>query len=199
MSNVQKILDLYKAGKVPESTRIKAAAFKEELKQHFEAVELEKEAGMFSNAAAAIKNFVKTDTGARNALLTGIAIPMTLTGANLIGKGIDQIQDVLESPEKEREFRAILETRPELKNEDQLLVRKYFDSLHKFAPAIASEPLAGGAYLYQVMKFEGAGGPPYSTIADLVKTQKTYRDTNPLRTQRYGEALVGIKPQFKLS
>ncbi len=203
MSNVQKILDLYKAGKVPESTLIKAAAFKDELQIHLNLTgELKKEAGIFGKAKAAYsgaKTWLKTDTAARNALLTGIAVPTAMAGANILGKGVDQLQDILEGPDKERDFQAILEIRPELKNEDPLLVRKYFDSLHKFAPAIASDPLAGGAYLYQVMKFEGAGGPPYSTIESLVKTQKTYRDTNPLRTQRYGETLVGITPQFKLN
>jgi len=190
MSNVQKILDLYKAGKVPESTLVKAAAFKNELQEH---LAITKEAGMFEG----VKKFMKTDA-AKASILSMFAVPIGMAGMNMAGKGIDMMQDAMEGPEKERDFNNIMDTRPELKQEDPLLVRKYYDSLRKFAPAIASDPLAGGAYLYQVMKFEGAGGPPYSTIADLVKTQKAYKDTNPLRSQRLGETMVGLKPQFNL-
>lgn len=191
MSNVQRILNLYKEGKISDSTLIKAAAFKKEVEKMLEDEGFEKGAsfGTFLGKHPKTKLFLA-------ALGTGSAFSLGAAGA---AKAADAIEDIAEKPQKEKHFQDILAMRPELKKEDPLLVRKYFESLWKFAPAIASDPLAGGAYISQVIKFEGAGGPPYSTIEALVKTQKTYKDTNPAKG-RFSTAIAGSNfstPDFK--
>lgn len=177
MSNVQKLIGLYKAGKVPESTMLKMAAFKEEVEKLLAEDYLEKNANM----KATIGNAV---------LLGALAAPAFAAGSYLTGKGIDMLEQQGLEMKYEDNFKRMLEYRPELKAEDQLLVKKYWDSLIHFAPAIAQDPLASGAYVKQAIQYEEVGGPPYSTIESLVKTQKTYKDANPLRAVGLGASIA---------
>jgi len=110
---------------------------------------------------------------------SALAGPVLAASSYFAGKGTQLIEDRLKEERDEEEFKKILEIRPELKNMDQLLIKKYFDSLRYFAPAIAADPLAAGAYIKQAIQYEEVGGPPYSTIESLVKTQKTYGETQP--------------------
>lgn len=158
MSNVQKILNLYRKGKISKSTIIKAAAFKKEIN------------GLLEKTAV---------NPAQVLLYSALAGPAFAASNYFAGKGMSLIEDKLKEDARENEYERILEMRPELKDLDQLLVKKYFDSLKYFAPAIAADPLAAGAYIKQAIQYEEVGGPPYSTIESLVKTQKTFSEAMP--------------------
>jgi hypothetical protein len=77
---------------------------------------------------------------------------------------------------KSKEYYAeMLKEHPQLKQFPPEDVAKYFKSLNHFAPHVASDPLAAGAYLTQSLKKlsgEELGGPPpdtYNTLADIQK------------------------------
>jgi hypothetical protein len=180
-SYVERLISLYKEGKVEESTMYKMAAFKAELQEL-----IEKE-GMDKLAMGSIGK----------GMLIGALIAPTFAASNyLIGKGLDRLEKDNSGLSADALFSKMLEYRPELKNEDQLLVKKYWDSLVHFAPSIASDPLAAGAYIRQAIQYEEVGGPPYSTVESLVKTQKTFKEANPLTYSSVGEAIAGNTSKY---
>ncbi len=165
MSNVEKILNLYKDGKVSDATMLKTAAFKAELESLVKG------------------DMEKTAVGPAQALMFGaLAAPAFAASNYLMARGVDYATKENVQVAQNSDYKRMLEYRPELKGEDQLLVKKYWDSLVHFAPAIAQDPLAAGAYVKQAIQYEEVGGPPYSTIESLVKTQKTYGEAHPLRS-----------------
>jgi len=178
MSNVQKILNLYKEGKIPESTIIKMAAFKHELEEMLK-TDMEKKGGILS------------DINISKPIIWGaLAGPAAALSDYFFGKGIHALEHFGEAEQRDKAFKAMLEIRPQLRNEDPIIVRKYFDSLANFAPAIASDPLAAAAYITQVIKFEETGGPPFQAVEALVKTQKAFKDSQPMRATGLGERFL---------
>lgn len=175
MSHVQQIVDLYKEGKISETTIIKMAAFKAEVEKLFsEKDELKKTASIPIKILAA----------------SALAPPVFAASNYLAGRAVEYAQSGAKEIEMHTNFKNMLDYRPELKSEDQLLVKKYFDSLVHFAPAIAQDPLAAGAYVKQAMQYEDVGGPPYSTIESLVNTQKRFRESQPLKAISLGESIA---------
>ena len=162
MSNVEKILNLYKEGKITDSTMLKTAAFKAELESLVRG------------------DMEKAASGPAQALMFGaLAAPAFAASNYLMAKSVDYATRDQVQVAQNHDFKNMLDHRPELKGEDQLLVKKYWDSLIHFAPAIAQDPLAAGAYIKQAIQYEEVGGPPYSTIKDLVSTQKAYGEAHP--------------------
>lgn len=207
MSNVGKILSLYKKGKISESTIIKMASFKEELLSFLNEETLEKNAfgpktditqkGLKLIYPAAKKKLFG-DTAKR--ILATAAIYPTLALSNyMIGKGMQSASDATQEIELKSAFKKMMEYHPQLNTEDPLLVKKYWDSLAKFAPAIASEPLAAGAFIKQALQYEeGIGGPPFPQVEALIKAQKTYKETHPLNKENLGEQVLAGSRGAKL-
>ena len=159
MSATKKYTDLYKQGKIEDTTLIKMAAFKEELN------------GLWKEA-----NIGKT-VGA-----LALAAPIFGLSSYGLGKGLDYLEDKQLESEKEPAFQAMVGLHPDLLDEDQILVRKYWDSLWHFSPHIAKEPLAAGAYIKQAMEYEQTGGPTYNMVKDLIHAQdKASTPTTGLR------------------
>lgn len=175
MSNVQKILNLYKDGKISESSMVKTAAFKVELEKLF------KEGLEKTSAGMGLGSIL---------LLSALAAPAFAASNYMVGKGVDMAQSYGRIQREDQSFKTMLEYRPELASQDQLLVKKYFDSLLHFAPAIAQDPLAAGAYVKQAIEYEAVGGPPYSTIQSLVNTQQSFRQAQPMKAITLGESIA---------
>lgn len=89
-----------------------------------------------------------------------------------IASGIGAISKVKEKRAKDPAFDAMIKMHPELLKEDPDNVIKYFDSLYHFAPHMAQEPLAAGAYITQMLRAEVFGGP----TVDIVKTVSEVQD-----------------------
>ncbi len=178
MSDKQKILSLYKAGKIEDSTLIKAAAFKQELEQFLIEKSSQEKTASF-----------KSDAG-RIALLSALAAPVFAASTYATGKAIHETEEMWGRKSRADDFDKMLEFRPELKQEDPLLIKKYYDSLVHFSPAIANDPLAAGAYIKQAIQYEEVGGPPYSTIQSLVNTQASYRQSQPFKAIGLGETIA---------
>jgi hypothetical protein len=74
---------------------------------------------------------------------------------------------------KNEYFEKMLEAHPSLRNEDPELVARYWESLYHFAPNVAADPLAAGAYITQSIRRDYMGqfgGPPidvYKTLTDI--------------------------------
>ena len=163
MTSTQKILKQYKDGKISDTTIVKMAAFQDEL---------EKTATDFAKTLG----------------LMALAAPMFGLSQYYIGKKLDEHEDLKLEKEKDPSFKNMMNMHPGLRNEDQILVKKYFDSLWHFAPTIAQEPLAAGAYIRQAMQLEDAhGGPTYSMVKDLIQAE----DKTPGGGDGPGEAIKG--------
>ena len=72
-------------------------------------------------------------------------------------------------------YSKMMEAHPELKKEDPETVAKYWASLYHFAPYMAQDPLAAGAYIRQSIARgygDEFGGPPpdtFNTLSDINK------------------------------
>ena len=74
----------------------------------------------------------------------------------------------------------MLDGHPELKKADPEQVAKYWESLYHFAPYMAQDPLAAGAYIRQSLArgyAEEFGGPPPDTFATLSNINKQMVDS----------------------
>ena len=158
MNNVKQFTDLYKAGKLPESTLIKMAACKDELVKT-------------SFMSPGIKNF-----------LTYLAAGMGLTaGAAMMAGGIHAATNAIEShkaeDEKEPAFKSMLRQHPDLKEQENL-AWMYFESLHHFSPIIATDPLTAGAYIRSAIRMhDTSGGPLPDVVQRLVDVQQKHHDS----------------------
>jgi hypothetical protein len=158
---IEKFIELYKQGKVPMSSMLKAAAFKEELEK---------------NAAPDVNAFLKYLAGALGVtLLTGATAAGTdLAVAKYQQHKIEQSKDPL--------FREILSLRPELK-QNQTRAKLYFDALMHFSPAIAANPLAASTYIAQALEYDGSiGGPTPDVLNTLTGIQKSVDDSRKNRS-----------------
>jgi hypothetical protein len=196
---VGKILNLYRKGKISEATIIKMASFKEELISFLNEEPLEKNAfgSKIDTTQKGLKLVYPTvkksllGNTAKRILATAAIYPTLALSTYMIGKGMQSASDAAQEFELKNAFKKMMEYHPQLNTEDPLLVKKYWDSLAKFAPAIASEPLAAGAFIKQALQYEeGIGGPPFPQIEALIKAQKTYKETHPLNKENLGEQVL---------
>ena len=93
--------------------------------------------------------------------ITGLAMASAMA---VIGGGIAVNQQWINKQQKDPAFKKMLEIHPELQEEDKADVMKYFDSLYHFAPSMAKDPLAAGAYIRQTLRMATHGGPTIDTI-----------------------------------
>lgn len=100
-----------------------------------------------------------------------------LVGFTVTAKFVEAIIEYL----KEKNLKAkstkyyakMLEAHPELKKEKPIVVAKYWASLYHFAPYMAQDPLAAGAFIRQSLarglpeEFGGPAPDTYSTLTDI--------------------------------
>lgn len=86
-------------------------------------------------------------------------------------------------------YQAMLDAHPQLKKEDPKLVAKYWASLFHFAPYMAQDPLAAGAYIRQTLRQlpnEEFGGPTVDTYSTLANINKAIADVKLKKTRGIG-------------
>ena len=105
-----------------------------------------------------------------------------------IDKLISKIEEHGHKAKSKEYYQKMLEAHPSLTKEDPSVVAKYWDSLFHFAPGMAQDPLASGAYIRQSLDrgLEDVGGPS----ADIVKNL-TDIDGSLTRTKK--ERMPGTK------
>ncbi len=142
---------------------------------------------VYEAEATKAKEFAKLETvpgfsfkSFGNKALLGGAVALGVIG---VTKAVDLIIDKIKSMQVQSEskeyFQKMLDAHPTLANADPELVAKYWASLYHFAPAVAHDPLASGAYIKQsIMKLSNDqfGGPPPETFNTLSGIQKSYND-----------------------
>ena len=110
-----------------------------------------------------------------------IGVPAGVLALHAAKAGVEAIEDAIYARKFSKKFEEMMAARPELRNENQDLVKKYWNTLIHFAPAIAEDPLAAGAFIKQAIQYEEVGGPPYQAIETLAKTQEHFYKARPER------------------
>lgn len=104
-----------------------------------------------------------------DAVLKTLAFGAAVAGANAIFEGAQKLKTKMA---KDPSFKRMMDMHPELNKMDPDTVLKYWDNLYHFAPKMAQEPLAAGAYILQVSRMADFGGP----TADTIKTVSEIED-----------------------
>ncbi len=158
---------------------------------------MDKYAGYFSKFLDAIKNnkvirkvldsnvAVKSKEGIVNSWHSNFGKGLIL-GAGFITASVyaEFLHDILREKyniyQSKKHLQNILKEHPQLKEFPPEQVAKYYRSLYHFAPTVAKDPLAAGAYLTQSLKklsSEELGGPPPDTFNTLSDIEKKVRDS----------------------
>jgi len=101
-------------------------------------------------------------------VLTTLAFGAALVGANALFEGAQKLKTKMN---KEPSFKRMMDMHPQLHKMDPNEVLKYWDNLYHFAPKMAQEPLAAGAYILQVSRMDDFGGPTTDTIKSITEIQ----------------------------
>lgn len=94
-------------------------------------------------------------------------------GAAGVGLGISKFQDIKHGLSKAKYYKNMIDANPELqnKNVDAVVVQKHFDTLHKFNPEYASDPVVAGTYIQNAMEY---ARPSLDTVNNLVQARKNH-------------------------
>jgi hypothetical protein len=108
--------------------------------------------------------------------MKGLMVGLGVVGVSLAADAIVSYFSKMSKRYESREYyQKMLEAHPQLAKEDPALVARYWESLYHFAPHMAQDPLAAGAYITQTvgrLSAEQFGGPPPDTFATLADIQK---------------------------
>lgn len=181
MIKTSEFIEQYKKGKVPASTLVKMAAFRDELEK------LVAEQGI-TKIAAAMPDWYALKMGFGQALAGATSkIPEAVAASLLVGGGMVLFMEAVKALEgkvvdwyndfqKPKLFSQMLELHPALKEYDVELVKKYYEALWHFSPVMAENPLAAGAYIRQALTMHHvAGGPLPSSIGEISMIQKSWK------------------------
>jgi len=118
----------------------------------------------------------KFNWGTARKLLTIAGI--SITAGVFIEKILDALKEAGVRAKSSLYYQKMLDAHPELLKEDPVEVAAYWASLYHFAPTMAQEPMAAGAFIRQsIMKGvrKEFGGPPADTYATLTGIEDKLR------------------------
>ena len=161
MSVRDKINSLYKEGKISGEQALKAAFFIDDF---------EKQAS------------VPPRLGYR--LLEALAVGGAIgAGGGVLNKIVEKADDHKQESLKINGYRAMLDSHPNLRMEDQETVQNTFNTLAKFAPSLAADPYAAGGYVKRILQFDPETGSDYNVIKTLVDLEKNHQQAKSFRIQ----------------
>ena len=102
--------------------------------------------------------------------------------AAALGAGITGAEGATDSISKaygkRKGFSTMMEGNPWLKKEPAKDVKRFYNTLHNFAPKVAKDPLAAGSFMRRSMAFkdEGIQAADIKTLADINKAGKKTTD-----------------------
>ena len=103
-------------------------------------------------------------------LLGGGALTAGGIGAAMAGSaGVHGIDRLVQAVKKGHQYKKMMEANPELSHYDSSEVQQAFNTLHKFNPELAGDPLVAGTFVRRVAD---ADAIDHRTVGDLVKTRK---------------------------
>jgi hypothetical protein len=189
MSFKQIFAEMYKKGKIDDTTIIKMAAYQEELEDFIEECrELVKEGALNLNFLKKIKDIPKTLKG-------GIPTPANLAKmdpvqqqlsrviglaelAGVLGggaRGVDYLLDKRTAAQTQKQIDSTitdLMQDPQVKDYDRDLVERYFRSMVHFSPSIASDPVAAKSHLLGMLAWKDSGLMPSTIFSDMAKVEE---------------------------
>ena len=158
---------------------------------------MDKYAASFSNAMSGIKNVLKGFVQSKN-VGRGLLIGAGMIGFEMFAELVAEFASKKYHIYKSKEYyEKMLRAHPQLKKQKPSEVAKYFNSLNHFAPHVAADPLAAGAYITQSitkLSDEELGGPPpdtFNTLADIEKKIVDAKGGSKSRTA-YEKTVGGI-------
>lgn len=154
MTNTQRLIKLAEQGKFPVSSLVKAAYFKASLEK------------------------LAANNDIWRAIITALAVGGGFAAINHIA---DASSEAYFQGQKPKLLQAVYEVHPELKQEDPVLVERYFNSLAHFSPEVAKDPFAAGGFIYQALRTADLGGPPLTSYKDLAGISKDLVTTRQAR------------------
>lgn len=137
---------------------------------------MDKYAKIFSEAMHGLADFFK-----HNKLAMGIGFA---AGSIAVDTLVEFLSDVVSKKyhiyKSKEYYQEMLKAHPQLKKFKPEDVAKYFNSLNHFAPNVAKDPLAAGAYITQSLQKlsdDELGGPPPDTFNTLTDIEKKISDS----------------------
>jgi len=120
--------------------------------------------------------FVQAMTG-RNALPTmaaigagGAALTAGGIGAAMLGSlGVHGVDRFVQAVKKGKDYKDMMEANPELEHYDPQELQDAFNTLHKFNPELAGDPLVAGTFVRRVAD---ADAIDHRTVGELARTRK---------------------------
>lgn len=105
----------------------------------------------------ALTKAMDKDTPSGKVLRYGGAAAALGLGVSAADKGIDSIVSPLH---KKRSFNKMMKDNPGLKKESPRDLKRAFNTLHRFNPKMASDPLVAGSFMKRTMQFKDEGIQP---------------------------------------
>ncbi len=102
------------------------------------------------------------------ATAAAVAAPLAIAGINKV------ISSVTDGLAKGKNFRAMMETTPELGEMDRVKVQKAFNTLQKFAPSLASDPSVAGTWVRRTADYDMID---HKSVSELIKAEKDLSQT----------------------
>ncbi len=125
------------------------------------------------------------DTIGRKALMFGAG------AAGLAGgiKGVESLSEGIANPIRKRSaFDSMMEDNPSLKREDPKDVKRVFNTLFRFNPKMAADPLVAGSFMKRTLQFKDEGIQPVDvkTLTEIGRNMAPGRSDSLL-----GSAFLG--------
>ena len=128
-------------------------------------------------------------------LLLGAAAAIGIGGGSkIVEELVEYVRERSTAAKSPEYYAKMLEAHPELKKEDLKVVARYWSSLYHFAPFMAQDPLAAGAFIRQSIarglpsEFGGPAPDTYLTLADINKKSLEARPGTGISREFGGDA-----------
>ena len=140
-------------------------------------------------------------------LLSGIALGTAFQGVDELITYFKRRNIKAKSKEY---YQKMIDSNPQLKDFSVEEIGKYWESLYHFAPHMAQDPLAAGAFITQALRrlsTSELGGPPPDTFATLTDIQKKFKEGRPedkankftqaVQKNLYGDLHKELRPELE--
>ena len=162
---------------------------------------VEKLAGLFSQR---VQTWLKDNPWAVGGVIAPLAASGVLVGVESFWAAMkDWFSKHNGAKEKDEYFIRMLNAHPGLTKADPAVVAQYWESLYHFAPNMAADPLAAGAYITQSLKRGYSaefGGPPPDVFKTLTEIQRSFNDRggNSKKDRPFMDAFSAVSGGMKI-
>jgi hypothetical protein len=111
----------------------------------------------------------------------GMTVPQQIAlmaAPMLVGKAIDMgiaaVSRVRDAANKGRSFKEMLEVNPHLQGGDSITVQRYFNTLHRMNPELASDPIVAGSFVSNQLGLH-TPNRPHAGMFDAAKSLSSMR------------------------